>query len=96
MRLAGRSPLGFEHGLRRLEGGEGAVRLPSVEVRVAGPTRIEPGLANDWIAAASLTTVPTGLYSNFVPAPIGQRTAGPVSMPIPRGQLVAARVSCAR
>ena len=48
------------------------IKMPSVAVRVAGPTRIEPGLANDWIAAASPTTVPMAPYSKFVPAPIGQ------------------------
>src|ERR1700732_1391196 len=54
----------------------------AVAVRVAGPTRTDPGRAADWSAAATLTTSPNAAYSTLAPSPIGPTTAGPDSTPI--------------
>src|SRR5712664_4063633 len=56
----------------------------AVAVRVAGPTRADPGRAADCSAAAMLTTSPNAAYSTLAPPPIGPTTAGPDSTPIRR------------
>src|SRR6202035_3457440 len=69
----------------------------AVAVRVAGPTRIDPGRAADCSAAATLTTSPNAAYSTLAPSPIGPTTAGPDSTPIrsPRASAAPAPIPAA-